>query len=242
MALDPLDSKGFVQEVATRFHLRGPLFEDREREPRPAGKLKGADVLKGGNVDVILERLYDDDPLEVCVHARRFLREKGIILDLERVVHTTLAYLAFEAARDRYDGHPPLQMYIERAIEQSIRTITEEDRSSQMHGTPMDPLLDPYMRVGFGPEIDPAQVRNAVMNFNAMREGVRVACFRVLVEGKSFEEALVDSDMSTAELEGHLAGILHVMASAPPRHEEQETIDNLLDRILANCKKRRDEE
>lgn len=237
MALDPFDSRTFVREVATRFHLSDAQPQVRPAEVDTSEGLKGADLLRGGSIEIVFQRLANGDPLGVRFIAQKYLRRNGFILDLERVVGTSMAYAAYLAERDEYDGDPPLQVFLEKAIEQSVETIGEEDRAKEMRGEPMDPLSDPYARVGFAPEVDPAHVRHAVLRFNGMQKAIRVPCYRVLVEGATFEEAVDGTNLSTAELEGHVTGILSVIANPPKLVNDTKEIDNLLDRILANTRR-----
>ena len=239
MAPDPFDSRTFVREVASRFHLGDLQMEIRVAKTGAPSDLRGADLLKSDSVDTVVARLANGDPLDLVNRSRKYLYRKGLILDLERVARTTVAYAAFLAVRDEYDGDPPLQAFLENAIEQSVATISEEDRASEMRGDPMDPIEDPYMRIDFGSAIDPAHVRHAVLRFNAMHESIRVPCYRAMVEGASFAEAVEGTELSPEELSGHVEGMIEVIGNPPKLEFKGSSIDDLLDRILANTRRKK---
>jgi hypothetical protein len=145
--------------------------------------------LQGESAEVIAWRFAESDPLELGPRSAVRLRERGILLEPDRVHHRVIAV----CARAAMSEPPPddLQAWvlakIDVAIEQLVRADAEAERAHPEVVSEEDgqfPLLTDCL------VIEPELVRAATAAFNALDDPARRSFFDLMVEGKPVSDVV----------------------------------------------------
>lgn len=156
-----------------------------------------------GSPREILERLAEDDPLEIVARTQERIARRALLLDLERVAPKALAQVAYRARtfRDGAPLDPFLGVCIRRAIEDAVREDREEERRGSI---PVAPYDRRYAHLVESLGLEPAQARRACVRFNDLPLAARRSYFALCVERRSLEEWMRESDAPRREVEEHL--------------------------------------
>ena len=144
----------------------------------------GSDLLAGGSPQEILDRILEGDPLGVQERCEQRVRERALLIDLNRLFLRSLARIA-HAAPD-YAGRPSLSAWLAGRIDQSIGELVGEDYEEERQGVaPQEPWDPRYALVSEALGITMHQGRCVCIAFNDLQDEMRHACYAVLIEGKS---------------------------------------------------------
>jgi len=132
----------------------------------------------------ILERLQNDDRLDLFPRCSHRVRERALLLDPHRIHEQCMAGIARHAQglKDR----PPvewLHLQVDEAIDHALR----EDRQAEESGVPPDEDDPNYLFIIEKLLVHPLTARTACTSFNELDDRVR-ATFLALFEGKSIDQ------------------------------------------------------
>lgn len=187
----------------------------------------GGQILYSDSPRVLLDRLAEDDPLDIQARTRKRILFQSLLMDWERVTRRSMAYVAFIAARDRYRGKPDLAEYIDMGIDEAIHSLIEEDWNSDRRQEPIDAESDPYADVTLGAKLDPSHARRVTLEFNLQPISMRRPLHDVLVKNRSIAAAAKSSGIPMGEIRCHVRVMLGRMAYAEQTKAQ-------LDALLAN--------
>lgn len=163
---------------APRGHPKNPIAGSKR------GGFPGADLLVGTDPLAVMRRISEGDPLDLIGRAERRLRQRAFFIALQRLLDRLVAHVGL--ASMRYEGQPPLGVWIDELIDRSIADLICEDAGDERRGiaptTPWDP---DYAMMSELTGAEPARARAMCVAFNYLPEEVRRTVFAVLVEGKT---------------------------------------------------------
>ena len=197
--------------------------------PKATGRKRGAALLHGDSPQQILSALTDGDPLNLWGHCGSRLDHQALLFDQKRVAWRSAAYLSFKAAERQYRGDPPLNQFIESAIDEALRSLVEEDWEGDRSDAPIDHELEQYANLALEADLDPRHARRVTLEFNLQPLRLRRPLYAVLVENRAFAEVAETFGLATAELESHLRTMLVRML--PPGGTEAD-LDGALDALM----------
>ncbi|MDF1798047.1 MAG: hypothetical protein P1V81_02635 [Planctomycetota bacterium] len=201
--------------------------------PRSKRRLRGAALLQGDSPRRIMQGLMDGDPLDMDGRCGRRMEHQALLMDRARVRWRSVSYLAYLAARDGYRGNPPLDQFIERAIDQALESLIEEDWEADRSDAPIDPELEQYASIALEADLDPRHARRVTLEFNLHPLRLRRPLFAVLVAGRGFAEVAEASGLATAELERELRTTLtRMLRFNNPGEGLDESLDQAMDDLL----------
>jgi len=128
MARDPRE-----RWSAERARSRGERAEPRQRGETRSGAGSGPttdprELFAGGSPREVLGRLLDGDPLDIGGRTRSKLKEKALLLDVERWTLRSMARVAFAAPR--WDGTTALLEWIDGLVDRAASDLLDEDRAA----------------------------------------------------------------------------------------------------------------
>jgi len=147
------------------------------------------------------------------------LRERALLLDVDRVCERTLVQIARRGPT--YDAGQSLDAWLSSRIDESAASIKRQDEEDETAGIPFD--AEETQHFGFLSRcfgIPPDQVRRSSVAFHNLCEWDRQALFGMLVEGKSMQE-LLDTGFGPRERlrERVLRGLKVLLHASDAEHE-----------------------
>jgi hypothetical protein len=196
MARDPRDRRS-----AERARSRGERAEPRQvgEGGSEAGQTPLADpseLFAGGSPREVLGRLLDGDPLDLAGRTRSRLKEKALLLDVERWTLRSMARVAFAAPR--WDGSLALIEWIDQLVDRAAGDLLDEDRAALREPPAQDESDSRYAFLTQALGIEPGIALRACVVFNDLPDHVRRAFWALVVEGKSFARC-VSEGLGTRE-------------------------------------------
>lgn len=170
---------------------------EKPDEPRPQPSKKrdfpGSELLQGESTREILNRIYEGDPLGVLPRCELWLKERAVLISTERVLHSTLARIAFDAIH--YAGDPPFDEWVERCIGMAVDLLIDRDTLEEEQGIPpVEPYDEHYFALSAVLGIEPPLCRRAALVFNQLPTKTRKAFYGVAVEGKSLNRLVAEGN------------------------------------------------
>ena len=151
----------------------------------------GSELLSGASPQEVLDRILEGDPLGVQERCGQRVQERALLIDLNRLFLRSLARIA-HAAPD-YAGNPSLAAWLSGRIDRSIEELVAEDYEEERRGiAPQEPWDPRYALVSEALGIDMVQARRVCIAFNDLPDEVRLACFAVLIEGKTINRYVAE--------------------------------------------------
>ena len=168
-----------------RFGGRGPL------DPTEASSLRKPELHISGleffqdMPRQLLARILDGDPLDLELRSEQRRDETCFLISPKRLYRKSAARVAHGGFR--YEGTPPIEEWLGKCIDQSIRDILDEDESGDRKKLPIK-VKEHYgalsEAIGFTPEIS----RAAHVSFNLLEQEQRAAYFALCVRGLTIEQ------------------------------------------------------
>ena len=150
------------------------------------------ELFGSGNAADVLARIVPGDPLGLRVAVAGRMRERALLLDVDRA---TVRALALVAARGvRYRGRPRLDLWLAGRIEEVIDGLLAEESDGQQETAAEVRALS--ARLG----LSPAVVIRGRARFHALDFDVRDAFVRLVLEAHSIDETAVTLGLSVTEL------------------------------------------
>ena len=159
-----------------------PLHADSLREPEL--RIEGSSFFEDLPRQ-LLARILDGDPLDLELRCELRRDETCFLISVKRLYRKSAARIAHGGCR--YTGKPPIEEWIGKCIDQSIRDILDEDESGDRRKLPIKVKAHYELlseELGFTPELS----RAAHVCFNLLEENCRAAYFALCVHGLSLEE------------------------------------------------------
>ena len=159
------------------------LFSSR---PAEHGKrsFPGAELLSGGTPRMVLARITPGDPLGLKMRTMARVRERALLIAMDRLYDRSLARTAFAAPQ--YEGDPPLGEWLTQLIDKGIVDLLREDREAERN---QEPLINPtdyrYSHLAEALGVEKQHARKMCIVFNDLPDQVRQVYWAVAVEGKS---------------------------------------------------------
>jgi len=188
--------------------------------PTPAG-FEGARWLVGASPNAVLERIYEGDPLGLVPRCEAVLRERALLIDLNRLFLRAAARTAHEAVR--YRGEHPLAEWLDLRIEKSVEDLLREDREAEYRGLPPTPEeLDGYAMVTEGTGIEPGLARAVCDTFNSLSLPVRRAFYGAVYLARGITATAQEQGVSIGECEARIREALVAILSLGRAGEDEE--------------------
>jgi hypothetical protein len=144
--------------------------------------------LRTGSPRQVLARLVDGDPLALERRVRRYLGERALLLDAERLFLRAVARAAFAAAR--WNGDTRLEPWLDAQIVRAASDLMDEDRAAEREGTPPVSTESRYAFLAEALGVEPDVARRACVVFNDLPERVRRVWWAAVVERSSLERCV----------------------------------------------------
>lgn len=157
-----------------------------EREPFP-----GWSLLRGDSPVQVLDRIVDDDPLEIYLVCEERLRVRAILLDEHRLTMRAMARTAYLAPR--YRGEPPLPEWLAARVDEAIQQLVDEDLADELRRVPVEEPWDErysFLAEAIGAKASVA--RTLCVRFNGLADEVRHAFHNVAIQGKSLHRYVAE--------------------------------------------------
>lgn len=213
------DRDVFRRQVPSMGEVRNPdgNDEDSGAEERSEGRdYPGRILLKAGSPKIVLDRLLDGDPFELNARCVDRLETQAILMSPERLFLRVIARVAYAAPR--YDGTPPLDIWIADRIGVSLRELLDEDiygeRVDIVPG-PEDDARASYVAGALGMERYFA--RRACVAFNAQSHLIRRAFFGIVLHNKTVNEYASEENATTEEARSLLTKAFRVLGLTSER-------------------------
>ena len=153
----------------------------------------GKDILGGRSPREILRKIGDGDPLEIGARCLEHVPKLAVLVDFRRVMIRTMARAAHAAPR--YRGEPPLDEWLRKMIEISVKDLIQEDVNEENAGIPPSQPWDPrfaFISETFG--VEPAAARRAAIAFNVLPAEVRKTFFAIAVDKKTVNRYVAEGN------------------------------------------------
>lgn len=200
-------------------------MRETRTQPRKSSET-GAPVcllLLTGTPREILARIVPGDPLGLRDRTAERVRERSLLIDVDRAVLRAFALCASAAVAWR--GRPPLERWLEERVDEAIDEVLEEEDgrlSDQDPATP-DPAAgalpcDPFTLLAAPLGLDPAAMRSACARFNRLADADREVFFALVVEGASLDSVCGERRACAPELARlarHALDVLRGASRAP---------------------------
>jgi len=175
-----------------------------------AERAAAEEALRAGRLEHLLQLVLDGDPLGLETRAMRRLRERGYLIDLDRLYLRGTAKV-LDAIRS---FAPPVDAWLDARIDEAIREILQADRESERLGhppeSPQEPLYE-FVSHRFG--IAPASARRMCVQFNGLPEEVRLTFTSIYVDGKSINRWVAEGHGPPDRVRADLRRALAVFTS-----------------------------
>lgn len=154
-------------------------------ETRVPGLRLDPTTLRGSDPDDVLVRLVEDDPLDLDIRCRRRRSELAFLISHARLVMRTAARVAYSG--HDYEGVPPVEDWLVRCIDTSVREILDEDESGVLRESAVEYPED-YEALVHCFDFTPVQARAACVSFNGLEPTTREAFCALAIEGTALEQ------------------------------------------------------
>lgn len=176
-------------------------------------------LLLTGTPREILARIVPGDPLGLRDRTAQRVRERSVLLDVDRAVLRAFALCASAAVAWR--GRPALEHWLAERVDQAIDQVLEEEdgRLSDQDPAPREPgsgalPRDPFTLLAAPLGLDPGAARSACARFNRLEEADREAFFALVVEGTSLDALCGERRTPAPELARRARHALDVLRGA----------------------------
>ncbi len=157
-----------------------------EGEPFP-----GWSILRGDSPVRVLDRIIDDDPLDIYLVCEERLRMRAILLDEHRLTLRAMARTAYLAPR--YRGEPPLAQWLAERADDAIQELVDEDSADELRCAPVEePWDERYSFLAEAIGATASVARTLCVRFNGLADDVRHAFHNVTIQGKSLHRYVAE--------------------------------------------------
>jgi len=212
-----------VRETRTASPALG-LAPHAEVALEPSGSPALQDLLLLGTEREILARIVPEDPLGILGLSGRRLRERNLILDVDRVVLRAFALTASQAAAWR--GRPGLEPWLQARVDQAIDQVLEEARARSVADAVLAQETVPASSAGAAGGslaffarplgLDSDALDRACVRFNLLEAPDREAFFHIAVEGHSLDAACAERGLPISVLACRVRRALDVLRGVEP--------------------------
>lgn len=143
----------------------------------------GAALLKGESPREVLRKLTDGDPLELRARCEAQLRERALLVALERAFAKALAVTARKAMS--YRGEPALDAWLAQNVAHALDDALLEDRDGGGDARHYEFVARVW-------DMQPDVAQRACGAFNGLPRAVRAAYWALAIEGKTLRRLVAE--------------------------------------------------
>lgn len=183
------------------------------------------EVLGGDDVEAIMHRLLEGDPLGLAERCESIARREGTLVYSTRLQQRVAARLAFDA--DLFSGHA-VGAFIEQCVMRSLEELVEEQLAEEWAASPAELSDDAplYERVSKSTGVTMNESRAVVHAVNRCAAADRRVFRAVILEGTTLEEYAMRSDTSLDVVSERAARVVRAITLALARHAADNAGEN----------------
>jgi hypothetical protein len=175
-----------------------------------ADDFPGRELFSGGDPMKILERLHQDDALELWPRCAAHITEQAVLLQIDRLYMRVTARLAYAAPR--YRGKPPLGNWISERMEVSLRELLSDDREAERRELPTGLEQDPrYVFLSKTLGIELGLAPRVCNRFNSLPLDQRAVFFGVMIRGRGIHGYAQDHGLPFDQVRSTLTRVIRTI-------------------------------
>ena len=167
-------------------------------------------LLDGPSASSILVRIVDGDPLGIEPICRALLRERALLVDSERAITTTFAFIARRAVSA--SGTIELGPWLARVAAEALDDMLRDDRESAEQSERIEPDDLRYAAFAEVLGLTTGAAARACAAFNRLPDRVRKDFWEATREGRSMDEVGRTSDRTAQEVRVNVERALRTLA------------------------------